>query len=103
MKVYSPSEIAELIDIKESTLRKYCLLLEKSGISFQRNNRGQRWYNDNDVIMLRKFMTLRNNSDERYIELKDMIHKQNEQHELIKKYIEQNETIVHQQIERKTA
>lgn len=63
MKVYNPSDIAELLNVKESTLRKYCLLLEDVGVSFQRNNRGQRWYSDNDVILLRKFMTLKNNGD----------------------------------------
>ena len=63
MKIYNPSDITDLLNIKESTLRKYCLLLEDVGITFQRNNRGQRWYSDNDVIMLRKFTTLRDNGD----------------------------------------
>lgn len=63
MKVYSPSDIADVLQVKESTLRKYSLLLEKQGYSFQRNNQNQRWYSDNDVIVLRKLVTLKNNGD----------------------------------------
>src|SRR5690625_337807 len=63
MKVYSPSDIASLLKVKESTLRKYSLLLENEGYSFQRNSQNQRWYSDNDVIALRKLVTLKNNGD----------------------------------------
>lgn len=61
MKVYSPSDIADLLNIKESTLRKYCLLLEDKGYTFQKNNRQQRFYSDRDVITLRKFVTFKDN------------------------------------------
>lgn len=63
MKVYSPSDIAGVLQVKEPTLRKYSLLLEKQGYSFQRNNQNQRWYSDNDVVVLRKLVTLKNNGD----------------------------------------
>src|SRR5690625_6727270 len=63
MKVYSPSDIASLLKVKESTLRKYSLLLENEGYSLQRNSQNQRWYSDNDVIALRKLVTLKNNGD----------------------------------------
>lgn len=63
MKIYSPSDIANLLGVQVSTLRKYSILLEDAGISFQRNNRNQRWYKDNDVMLLRKFITLKENSD----------------------------------------
>lgn len=63
MKVYSPADVATQLEIKESTLRKYSLLLEEAGMKFQRNSQNQRWYNDNDVIALRKLVTLKNNGD----------------------------------------
>lgn len=63
VKVYSPGEIAKLLNVKESTLRKYSILLEKTGYTFQRNNQKQRWYSDNDVIALQKLVTLKNNAD----------------------------------------
>src|SRR5699024_587347 len=38
-----------------------CLLLEERGYEFRKNARGQRFYYDEDVISLRKFITLKNN------------------------------------------
>lgn len=63
MKVYSPHEIAELLGVKDSTLRKYSILLEEHGYEFQRNKQNQRWYNDKDVIALRKLVTFKDNGD----------------------------------------
>lgn len=61
MKVYSPSDIASLMKIKESTLRKYSLLLESYGYEFKKNDRKQRYYTDQDVIVLQKLVTLKDN------------------------------------------
>lgn len=61
MKIYSPGDISALLKIQESTLRKYCLLLEEHGYEFSKNARGQRYYYDKDVITLRKFMTHKDN------------------------------------------
>ena len=63
MASYSPSEISELVDVKESTLRKYSLLLEGSGYIFDRNEQNQRWYGDKDVIAFQKFITLKQIAD----------------------------------------
>lgn len=73
MKVYSPSDVATQLNIKESTLRKYSLLLEEAGMKFQRNSQNQRWYNDNDVIALRKLVTLKNNGDMNLKECADAV------------------------------
>lgn len=59
MKLYSPSDIAGVLDVKVSTVRKYSIMLEKAGYEFQKNNRGQRYYADDDVITLRKLVTLK--------------------------------------------
>src|SRR5699024_10801613 len=61
MKVYSASDITALLDIKDSTLRKYCLMLEDKGYEFQKNNRDHRFFRDDDIITLRKFITLKDN------------------------------------------
>jgi|SRR5699024_7771339 len=61
MKVYSASDITALLDIKESTLRKYCLMLEDKGYEFQKNKRNHRFFRDVDIISLRKFITLKDN------------------------------------------
>lgn len=58
---HSPKDVAKLLQIKETTLRKYALLLEKhAGFTFNRNTSKQRWYTDKDVIALRRLMTLKN-------------------------------------------
>jgi DNA-binding transcriptional MerR regulator len=61
--IYNPKDISDLLQCKESTLRKYSLLLEKYNYNFQKNDRQQRWYTDNDVIVLRKIIALKNNGD----------------------------------------
>lgn len=63
MKVYSPAEVAKQLSCQVSTLRKYSILLENAGIKFNRNSQNQRWYSDNDIMTLRKFVTLKNNGD----------------------------------------
>ena len=61
--VYGNSDIAGVLQIQESTLRKYCLLLEKSGYEFFKNEHGHRAFFDNDVIVLRKMISLKNDAD----------------------------------------
>ncbi|WP_134687558.1 MerR family transcriptional regulator [Brevibacillus migulae] len=60
-KAYWPREVADLLDISESTLRKYCLILEEKGYTFLRGENNRRAYLDRDVIALRKFMELSQN------------------------------------------
>lgn len=57
MKVYSPSETAELLGIKTATLRKYSLLLEKHNYEIKRNSKKHRYYRDEDVMTLRSVIT----------------------------------------------
>jgi DNA-binding transcriptional MerR regulator len=59
-KVYSPKDIADLLKVKESTLRKYSLMLEEAGYTFQKNDRGQRWYSDEDIIAFKKIVAFKN-------------------------------------------
>ena len=61
--VFGSSDIADVLQIQESTLRKYCLLLEKAGYEFLKNEQGHRAFFDNDVIVLRKMIALKNDAD----------------------------------------
>jgi hypothetical protein len=57
-KAYSPKEINTTLDIGDSTLRKWCLSLEKNGYAFMRNDHKQRIFVENDVVVLRHFQNL---------------------------------------------
>lgn len=61
--VYSSSDIAVTLKIQESTVRKYCLILEKSGYEFLKNENGHRAYFDADIIILKKFLELKKGTD----------------------------------------
>lgn len=62
MTFHAPEDIATVLNIKPSTLRKYSLLLEQSGYLFKKNAQGHRWYTDTDLLALRKFITLKDSS-----------------------------------------
>ncbi|MCU5667631.1 MerR family transcriptional regulator [Bacillus cereus] len=56
--VYWTREVAELLGVKEGTIRKYARLLEDRGYNFHRNDHDQRGFFDKDVIILRKIQEL---------------------------------------------
>ncbi len=60
---YSPSDVAEQLGIQSSTLRKYADVLEKEGYSFTKNERGHRKYREVDVLVFRKVINLKNDTD----------------------------------------
>jgi DNA-binding transcriptional MerR regulator len=62
-KSYWSREVAELLGISDSTLRKYCLILEQNGYSFLRDDNNRRAFIERDVIALRKFQEMAKNSD----------------------------------------
>lgn len=57
MKVYSPADMAAILQIKPATLRKYSALLEQYGYKIERNSQGHRYYQDKDIITLRNVMS----------------------------------------------
>lgn len=61
--IYSSSDIAANLNIQESTLRKYCLILEENGYEFLKNERGHRAFFDSDLIALKKFMEFKDYAD----------------------------------------
>ncbi|WP_144641129.1 DUF3967 domain-containing protein [Bacillus cereus] len=60
---YSPSDVARQLGIQSSTLRKYADVLEKEGYTFMKNERGHRKYRDSDVMVFRKVINLKNDTD----------------------------------------
>lgn len=61
--IYSSSDIAANLNVQESTLRKYCLILEENGYEFLKNERGHRAFFDNDLITLKKFVVFKDEAD----------------------------------------
>ncbi|OUB66425.1 DNA-binding protein [Bacillus thuringiensis serovar zhaodongensis] len=61
--LYSPSDVTEQLSIQSSTLRKYADVLEKEGYTFIKNERGHRKYRESDVMVFRKIINLKNDTD----------------------------------------
>lgn len=57
-RTYWSKDIADLLGIGTSTLRKWCLQLEKDGYTFLRDEHDRRAYTEHDVIALRFFQEL---------------------------------------------
>jgi len=55
--------VAEQLGIQSSTLRKYADVLEKEGYTFIKNERGHRKYTESDVMVFRKVINLKNDTD----------------------------------------
>lgn len=58
-----PTDVCTLLSIKESTLRKYAILLKDAGYQFYVNEKGQRGYFSNDVIVLKRLIEIKNSRD----------------------------------------
>lgn len=61
--LYSPGDVAEQLGIQSSTLRKYADVLEKEGYTFIKNERGHRKYRESDVMVFRKVINLKSDTD----------------------------------------
>lgn len=55
---YWSKEVAETLGIANSTLRKWCKLLEDGGYRFVRDQQERRAFTEHDVLMLRSFYEL---------------------------------------------
>ena len=128
MKVYSPSEIADLLNIKIPTLRKYSIMLEERGYKIERNSQNHRYYLDKDIITLRRVITARNSGitldeaiknivsiekDNTYTnainntdtdnnddikELKEIVHKQNELIQTLTEKMDQQQNYINKRL-----
>lgn len=61
--ILGPGDVCTLLQIKESTLRKYALILQSAGYHFDTNAKGQRAYYEKDVIAIRKLIEIKSSSD----------------------------------------
>lgn len=61
--IYISKDVATMLKIQESTLRKYCIMLEEYGYHFHKNEHGHRGFRDNDVITLRKLIEIKSHPD----------------------------------------
>jgi len=57
-KLYWNKEVADLLQIGDSTLRRWCLMLEERGYQFMKNEHNQRGFRDHEVLMFRKLKEL---------------------------------------------
>jgi len=60
---YWGKEVAEILQIGESTLRKWCLSLENEGYTFTRGQHKSRAFLDRDILTLRRMKELIQNKD----------------------------------------
>ncbi|MCT9858228.1 MerR family transcriptional regulator [Priestia megaterium] len=59
-RAYWTKEVAERLNIGESTLRKWCLALEENGYQFTKGQRGVRAFLERDIEVLAKMKTVLN-------------------------------------------
>ncbi|MFP7474645.1 DUF3967 domain-containing protein [Niallia taxi] len=57
-KAYSTKDLSLALAIGDSTLRKWCLALEKNGYSFIRNEQKNRVFIESDIVILKHFQGL---------------------------------------------
>lgn len=58
--VRSVSETSDILKIKQSTLRKYCIALENAGYKFTKSERGHRSFMPDDITILQRLVTAKN-------------------------------------------
>jgi hypothetical protein len=57
-KAFSPKEMNITLNIGDSTLRKWCIAMEKHGYKFIRNDQNTRIFVESDLVVLRHFQNL---------------------------------------------
>jgi len=57
-RVYGSKDMETILQVKPSTLRRYCKELEEAGYRFSKNEQGHRGFFDNDLASLRHFISL---------------------------------------------
>ncbi|WP_257208309.1 hypothetical protein [Bacillus toyonensis] len=61
--IYIIKDVATLLKVQESTLRKYCIMLEDHGYHFHKNEHEHRGFMDNDVKTLKKLIEIKSHPD----------------------------------------
>ena len=58
MKEYSNKDIASIVGIAGTTVRKYAQILEKSGHVFDKNELGHRIFHDHEIVLFKEMKVL---------------------------------------------
>ena len=56
--IYSPKDMADILGIGDSTLRKWCIALEENELFFARTENNKRLFTDQDIVILKNFRDL---------------------------------------------
>lgn len=62
-RLFSSDDVSALLKVKNSTLRKYALILERKGYKFHKNEQGRRGYLDQDIVIFKKMMEIKQHPD----------------------------------------
>lgn len=75
---YSVEEVAQIIGVKASTIKKYYLLLEGRGRSyyFKRNNQGRLNFSNDDIDLFKRLISLKNKPESNLSKAADEILKE---------------------------
>ncbi|MGG0656449.1 hypothetical protein [Rummeliibacillus pycnus] len=60
--IYDTSLVSKILGVQESTLRKYCALMQKHNYEFNKNSVGHRIFYKKDIEIIRKIVELKNSS-----------------------------------------
>lgn len=59
---YDTLEVSKVLGVQESTIRKYCTLMQKNGYQFHKSSVGHRMFFDKDIEVIKKITILKNTS-----------------------------------------
>jgi len=57
-RAYTTKEVSKTLNVVDSTIRKWCLSLEKNGYVFMKNDHNQRLFLEKDLVALRHYQTM---------------------------------------------
>ncbi|HWL23351.1 MAG TPA: DUF3967 domain-containing protein [Ureibacillus sp.] len=60
--VYDTLMVSNILGVQESTIRKYCALMQKHNYEFNKNSVGHRIFYAKDIEVIKKIIELKNNS-----------------------------------------
>jgi len=60
--IYDTSLVSKILGVQESTLRKYCALMQKHNYEFNKNSVGHRIFYKKDIEVIKRIVDLKNAS-----------------------------------------
>ncbi|MED4003607.1 MerR family transcriptional regulator [Priestia aryabhattai] len=57
-RAYTTKEVSTTLNVVDSTIRKWCLAMEKHGYTFTKNEHNQRLFLEKDLVALRHYQTM---------------------------------------------